>query len=284
VDRLGFTMPLPLIIIPVFNALEKLELCLKSVASTVPADARVLLINDASTDNRVQPLLQSWVDEAKPHRRLLVHQRNSGFVTTANHGMQLADTDVVLLNSDTEVTSGWLEHLADCLDSDDTIATATPWSNNGEIVSIPAFCESNPVPENPDEIASVIASCGKPHYPEMPTAVGFCMAISLRAIQSVGLFDEETFGRGYGEENDFCQRAEQVGLRNVLCDNAYVIHHGGASFGPLGLKPDEKSMQRLLAKHPDYQRKVMEFIQTDPLAPRRQEILDCLQRAGVGMR
>jgi GT2 family glycosyltransferase len=135
------------------------------------------------------------------------------------------------------------------------------------------------VPQNPDAIATVIASCGKPNYPEMPTAVGFCMAISFRAIQRVGLFDEETFGRGYGEENDFCQRAEQAGLRNVLCDNAYVIHHGGASFGPLDLKPDEKSMQRLLAKHPDYQRKVMEFIQEDPLAPRRQEILDCLQRA-----
>ena len=110
------------------------------------------------------------------------------------------------------------------------------------------------------------------------------MAISLRAIKLVGLFDESTFGLGYGEENDFCQRAERAGLSNVLCDNAYVVHHGGASFGPLGLKPDESSMQRLLAKHPDYLSKVSEFIQTDPLAGRRQEILDCLERAGVGMR
>ena len=139
-------MPLPLIIIPVFNALEVLEGCLKSVARTVPFDTRVLLINDASTDKRVQPLLQSWVDEAKPYRSLLVHDENRGFVATANHGMQSANTHVVLLNSDTEVTSGWLEHLADCLDSDDTIATATPWSNNGEIVSIPNFCAPNPVP------------------------------------------------------------------------------------------------------------------------------------------
>jgi hypothetical protein len=63
-----------------------------------------------------------------------------------------------------------------------------------------------------------------------------------------------------------------------------VVHHGGASFGPLDLKPDENSMQRLLAKHPDYLNKVSEFIRTDPLAGRRQEILDCLERAGVGMR
>jgi GT2 family glycosyltransferase len=189
----------------------------------------------------------------------------------------------VLLNSDTEVTPGWLQSLADCLDSDDSIATATPWSNNGEIVSIPKFCVSNPVPRDPDAIASVIKSCGQASYPDMPTAVGFCMAITLRAIKRVGLFDEATFGLGYGEENDFCQRAEQAGLRNVLCDDAYVIHHGGASFGPLGLKPGEDSMQRLLAKHPDYLRKVSEFIKTDPLKPRRQQILDCLERTAVGM-
>ncbi len=277
-------MPHPLIIVPVFNALEQLEACLRSISRSVPTDTQVLLIDDASTDKRVLPLLQSWVNDAKSYRRLLVNEINEGFVATVNHGMRLAGTDVVLLNSDTEVTSGWLRCLADCLASDPLIATATPWSNNGEIVSIPVFCVANPAPANPDAIASVITACGRPGYPEMPTAVGFCMAISLRAIKLVGLFDEDTFGRGYGEENDFCQRAEQAGLRNVLCDDAYVVHHGGASFGPLGLKPDESSLQRLLAKHPDYQRKVSEFIQTDPLAPRRQEILDCLQRAGLGMR
>jgi len=276
-------MSAPMIIVPVFNALEKLEACLDSISRTIPPDTRVLLIDDASTDTGVQPLLRSWVDEAKPVRRLLVHQVNRGFVATANHGMRMADTDVVLLNSDTEVTGDWLQNLGDCLDSDISIATATPWSNNGEIVSIPEFCVSNPVPPNPDVIAATIKSCGQPSYPEMPTAVGFCMAISLRAIKMIGLFDEATFGRGYGEENDFCQRAEQAGLRNVLCDDTYVVHHGGASFGPLGLRPDEESMQRLLAKHPDYLRKVSQFIKTDPLEPRRRQILDCLERTAVGM-
>ena len=277
-------MTSPLIVIPVFNAFEKLQACLDSITRTMSPDTRVLLIDDASTDPRVLPLLQSWVNEAKPVRQLLVHAENQGFVATANHGMRVAETDVVLLNSDTEVTTGWLQSLADCLDSDPSIATATPWSNNGEIVSIPEFCVSNPVPGDPEIIASLIKTCGKPRYPDMPTAVGFCMAISLKAIRTIGLFDEMTFGRGYGEENDFCQRAEQAGMRNVLCDDAYVVHHGAASFGPLGLKPDDESMQRLLAKHPEYLKKVMEFIKTDPLALRRKQILDCLERTSVGMR
>jgi hypothetical protein len=42
-------------------------------------------------------------------------------------------------------------------------------------------------------------------------------------------------------------------------------------------------MQRLLAKHPDYLKKVSEFIKNDPLASRREQILDCLERSGVGM-
>jgi GT2 family glycosyltransferase len=275
---------LPLIIVPVFNAFEHLEACLGSIADTVPRDARVLLIDDASTDKRVQPLLRSWVTEAKADCRLLLHENNRGFVATANHGMRLTDRDVVLLNSDTEVGEGWLQRIAECLASDRSIATATPWSNNGEIVSLPDFCAPNPVPHQLHAVAAAIAACGQPVYPEIPTAVGFCMAISRSAIERVGLFDEDTFGRGYGEENDFCQRAEQAGFRNVVCDDAYVAHHGGASFGPLGLKPDENSMQRLLAKHPEYMQQVSEFIQADPLAGRRKEIVACLERAGLGMR
>lgn len=270
-------MQLPLIVIPVFNALDKLEACLESVAATIPDHTQVLVIDDASTDSNIQPLLLSWVDKAESSRQLLTNAANLGFVATANLGMRLTKTDVVLLNSDTEVTHGWLQCLTNCLESDSSIATATPWSNNGEIVSIPEFCVANPPPDNANAVAAAIASCGKAVYPNMPTAVGFCMAISLRAIRTIGVFDEATFGRGYGEENDFCQRAEQAGFRNVLCDNAYVVHHGGASFGPIGLKPDESSMQRLLAKHPDYQRQVSEFIKNDPLASRREEILACLQ-------
>ena len=165
-------MSFPLIIIPVFNAFEQLRACLDSISRTAPRDTRILLIDDASTDVRIQPLLQSWVNEVKSVRHLLTHEKNQGFVTTVNDGMKMAESDVILLNSDTEVTGSWLQNLAHCLDSDASIATATPWSNNGEIVSLPRFCVSNPVPRNPELVASLIKSCGQPIYPEMPTAFG----------------------------------------------------------------------------------------------------------------
>jgi GT2 family glycosyltransferase len=195
--------------------------------------------------------------------------------------MRLCDGDVVLLNSDTEVTPGWLQGLQRCLASDAAIATATPWTNNGEIASIPRFCSVNPPPPDPDAVAAAIAAAGAACYPELPTAVGFCMAVTRRAIERIGLFDEARFGKGYGEENDYSMRARAAGLRNVLCDDVYVVHLGGRSFGPLGLGPDEDSMRRLLDLHPGYLQLVQAFIAEDPLAVRRRAVLDALDRAGL---
>ena len=271
------------VVIPVYNAAQELEGCLASVYSTVPGDTEVVVIDDASTDPSIAAVLRRWQEKTPATWKFHAVDENRGFVATANAGMNLTRKNVVLLNSDTEVTPGWLQGLARCLLSDSSIATATPWTNNGEIASIPLFCQANPVPANAPAVADLISRTGSGVYPELPTAVGFCMAISRSAIDRIGVFDEELFGRGYGEENDFSMRAVQAGMRNVLCDDVYVVHLGGRSFGPTGLKPDESSMQRLLGRHPDYLRQVQEFIAADPLAPRRATILDAWRLAGIPM-
>jgi GT2 family glycosyltransferase len=271
------------VVIPVYNAAEELGRCLASVSSTVPNSTEVVVIDDASPDPSTAAVLRRWREKTPASWKFIANPENRGFVGTANRGMQLTQNDVVLLNSDTEATPGWLQGLQRCLSSDPSIATASPWTNNGEITSIPRFCQVNPVPPDASAVADIIARTGSANYPELPTAIGFCMAISRRAIERVGLFDEDLFGRGYGEENDFSMRAVQAGMRNVLCDDVYVVHLGGRSFGPIGLKPDESSMRRLLLRHPDYLRQVREFITADSLSPRRTMILDALEQAGVPM-
>ena len=272
---------LPSVVIPVHNAADDLARCLESVRATVPEAAEIIIIDDASTDPMVREVLDDFRRRTSARWRFEVNQQNLGFVATANLGLRVTLGDVVLLNSDTEVTAGWLQGLQRCLDSDPAIATATPWTNNGEIASMPRFCGVNPVPPDREAVASVIAAAGAPTYPDLPTAVGFCMAIARRAVERIGPFDEVRFGRGYGEENDFSMRAREAEMRNVLCDDVYVVHVGGRSFGPLSLKPGEESMQRLLSKHPDYLGLVEAFIAADPLAPRRQAVLEALERAGV---
>ena len=271
------------VVVPVYNAVDELNHCLESLEATVEPGVEVILIDDASPNTSVREMLSAWAHRCLKGWRFERNERNLGFVGTANRGMRLVSGDVVLLNSDTVTTQGWLQGLQRCLDSDKNIATATPWTNNGEIVSIPAFCASNPIPNDPDAVAGCIAAAGQVVYPEIPTAVGFCMAISRRAINRVGPFDEVLFGKGYGEENDFSMRVAKVGMRNVLCDDVYVVHLGGCSFGPLGLKPDENSMQRLLSRHPGYLELVQDFIREDPLSARRQEILAALDRAGLSL-
>ncbi len=260
------------IIVPVHDAYPALTGCLAALERTVAGDQPVTLVDDASTDSRVVPLLEGFT-RRRPGARLVRQPVNLGFVASVNRAMATSRADVVLLNSDTVVTRGWLEALARAAASDPAIATITPFSNNAEICSFPEFCHNNPPPDDPErQAAAVRAATPVPEYPELPTAVGFCMYIRRRALDELGLFDEARFGRGYGEENDFCRRAAAAGYRNVLCEDAYVVHLGGRSFAPKGLTPGGDNMTRLLERHPDYSELVAEFIQADPLKPIRDRI------------
>ena len=108
-----------------------------------------------------------------------------------------------------------------------------------------------------------------PSYPELPTGVGFCLYIRRALIDSIGVFDP-VFGLGYGEENDFCMRAARAGFRNVLCDDAFVVHLGGSSFGAKRGDLAQRNMAILLQRHPDYLDLVAAYIAADPLRPLRE--------------
>ena len=268
------------VIVPIFNAPDELAVCLQSLQEKTPARARVILIDDASTDPRISQLLA----ECPKRWTVVENEKNIGFVATANLGMTLADTDdVVLLNADAEVTHGWLDLLEECMGSDHRIASVSPLTNHGEIASIPVFCQANPYPNQPEAWAEACVRSGAlsadpPIWCEVPTTIGFCMLIRREAIQEVGYFDEQAFGLGYGEENDWCQRAREARWRHVLCDRAFVAHCGGASFGPLGLAPGGEAMEVLRQRYPSYEHEVMQFIAEDPMAKRRQAIVEYYEK------
>ena len=261
------------IIIPVYNAAALLQRCLAALdRCTNPKQARVLVIDDASPDPAIAPLLDAWAAASPLRPRVLRNEVNLGFVGTVNRGFGATRGDALLLNADTEVTPGWLDRMSTALASDPRIATVTPFSNNAEICSWPEFCRATPVPPDPERVARAFTRAPPPVYPDLPTAVGFCMLIRRAALDALGDFDQATFGRGYGEENDFCLRAAGHGWRNVLADDCYVVHAGGGSFAPLGLKPGGDNLARLLARYPRYNGEVAAFIQADPLAPRRAQV------------
>ncbi len=260
---------LPTVIVPVFNAFDALDGCLASLTQTLPKFANVLIADDASTDPRVIELIDRWVSSVPFNATYVRRNQNLGFPANCNAAFaEAGNNDVVLLNSDTITSSGWLQRLVECAASDLRIASITPWTNNGEIASFPRFIEPNPIPEDLSLIAASASRCTA-DYPDLPTAVGFCMYLRRDALNALGDFDAQTFGRGYGEENDWCRRAAVMGWRNVLCTRAFVAHIGNVSFSAVNMAPGGENLARLIARWPDYNELIARFIMTDPLRPYR---------------
>ncbi len=274
------TVPVPLppgdepvdIILPVYRGLADTQRSVRSVlASTCRTPWRLVIINDASPE----PEVTAWLREHSsddPRVLLLENEHNLGFVGTVNRGMALAaDRDVLLLNSDTEVAGDWLDRIRASAYSDQRIASVTPFSNNATICSYLRFCQDNQLPTG-WSVAELDALCARTlagQSVDVPTGVGFCMYIRRAALDAIGLFDVENFGKGYGEENDFCVRAAQAGWRNLHALDTFVFHAGGVSFGA-GKTPRERAaMDTMRRLHPQYELDVMRFIERDPAAPAR---------------
>ena len=273
------------VVIPVYNAPADVRRCVASVLAHTPPGYRLVLIDDASPDPAVRRVLDEIAAQGHDHVTLLANPRNLGFTGTANRGMGLSRRDVVLLNSDTVVTDGWLPALLRCAASDPTIGTVTPWSNNAEILSYPRFCVNNAWPDDADPapLARAFARSAVPTYPDIPTGVGFCFFVRRAMLDAIGGFDL-AFGAGYGEENDLCMRAAEAGWRNVVADDAFVLHTGGRSFEKQKDALVPKNTATLLARHPGYLPLVHEYVAADPLGPLRDAAsleLDARARPGV---
>lgn len=277
------------IIVPVYNAYEFTEECIKSVIKNTDLTAHTLvLINDKSPDEKILPMLLKYKKENSDKKIVVLdNEQNMGFVKTVNKGMKYSENDVILLNSDTEVTSNWIEKIQKCAYSNEYIATVTPLTNNGTIASVPNFGVDNELPENMtlEEYAKMIEKISKNRYPELTTGNGFCMYIKRNVINELGLFDDETFGKGYGEENDFCYRALDHGYTNVLCDNTFIYHKGTQSFKKENLTASraaliEEHMNLLRKKHPIYVQKTDNFIANNPIRDIQENVSLNLQLYG----
>jgi GT2 family glycosyltransferase len=226
------------VIVPVYRGLDDARRCLESVArhgGSCDIPFEVVAIDDASPEPDVPVGLDRLASEDLPVPITVVHNpENLGFVRTINGAIEKSMGDVVILNADTVVTSRWLDRLTAAARADG-VATVTPLTNFGSICTLPrsvieAFGLEETHPKV-DECADFVARHSLQLLPEVITGVGFCMYITREAIDLCGLFDQDTFGQGYGEEVDFCLRATRLGLRHRVEDSTFVYHHGAGSFG-----------------------------------------------------
>lgn len=260
------------IIVPVYRGLDETRRCIEAVFAYPQATPYCLVVVDDATP---EPALAVYLDDLAADGRLtlLRNASNLGFVASVNAGMMLhPERDVVLLNSDTEVANDWLDRLRHCVHERSDCGTATPFSNNATICSFPRFCAENALPTGFDtrQLDEVFRRVNRGRTVALPSAVGFCMYIRRECLQQVGYFDAESFGRGYGEENDFCCRASSAGWRHLLCADTFVYHAGAVSFSAERERRVAEAMATLRRLHPGYETGVREFILADPVAELRQ--------------
>lgn len=259
------------VIIPIHGGQRVVDACLDSVLSTLPPTARVIVVDDASPE---PALAQGLSVLARQKRvRLIRNPRNLGFAASVNVGLRAAaGHDVVLLNSDTMVATGWLDELRTVAHSAPDIGTVTPLSNDGSILSYPNQFDANDIPDLAATVRlnALTRRANRGSSVEIPVGVGFCLYIKRACLDEVGLLRADVFAQGYGEENDFCLRARALGWRHVAAPGVFVAHVGGQSFGAAARHLRTRNEALLERLHPGFTELVRAYAMADPLAaPRR---------------
>jgi GT2 family glycosyltransferase len=87
-------------------------------------------------------------------------------------------------------------------------------------------------------------------YP-ISTAAFFCVMMERKTFENVGPLDER-FGKGFFEDDDYCRRIENMGLRVVCAEDVFIHHHLSASFD----KMDDEKRKELFNKNKEiYEKK-----------------------------
>ncbi|WP_162541312.1 glycosyltransferase [Aggregatibacter actinomycetemcomitans] len=258
------------IIIPVYNGYEFLDKLFESIKENTSLPYRLLISDDKSSDERVVPFIERFIEQNPDIDAIFIkNKENLGFLKTVNLLSTYAENHLVLLNTDTELPEFWLERLMYPIFTNNDIASTTPFTNSGTICSFPNYLVDNKyiygnlTLEKVDNIFKLVNVDST--MLEVPTGVGFCMGVNFNVVKEIGMFDE-IYGKGYGEENDWCQRAISAGYKNIHITNLFVYHkHGGSFLSEDKIRNINEHYQTLLNKFPTYDNQIQKIIKDNAL-------------------
>ncbi|MCS7075685.1 MAG: glycosyltransferase family 2 protein [Bacteroidia bacterium] len=233
--------PLVSVVILNYNGRQWLEKFLPFCMQTTYPNIEWLVVDNASTDDSV-----SYVVKYFPTIKVIQFEHNKGFAKGNNDAILCcAGEYIVLLNSDVEVTSGWLEPLVNCMQSNNKIAAVQPkvlsyyQRTHFEYAgACGGFLDMYGVPFCRGRIFEHCEEDKGQYDQSIPVfwATGACMLIRKSAWHKVGEFDEFFFA--HMEEIDWCWRAKSLGYE-IWCEPKSVIYHVGG--GTLSMQSPKKT-------------------------------------------
>ena len=200
------------------------------VAHSKAAD--IYVVDNASTDDSV-----SFIQQQFPEVTLIHNNKNYGYAGGYNVALKQIKADVFcLINSDVEVTQGWLDPVMTLFDSEPGTAVVQPkirdYNNKTYFEYAGAaggFIDQLGYPYCRGRIFNTIEEdLGQyDDHASIFWASGACLFIRSANFHSLGGFDESFFA--HMEEIDLCWRIQNTGFKVKFCSDSLVYHVGGAT-------------------------------------------------------
>lgn len=215
-----------------WNGKRFLEKFLPFLISNNSAGAEIIIADNASTDDSIDFLQKNY-----PVIRIIRNDANYGFAKGYNVALsQLEAEYFVLLNSDIEVTSKWIEPVIALMDSDKSIAACQPkilsYSEKEKFEYAGAaggFIDKYGYPFCQGRIFQELETDKKQYEAarEIFWATGACLFVRAELYKKYGGLDDDFFA--HMEEIDFCWRMKNIGYKIMYCSQSVIYHVGGGT-------------------------------------------------------
>ncbi|MBK9777246.1 MAG: glycosyltransferase [bacterium] len=222
------------IIVLTWNALEHTRRCVASLLEHTDSRHELIFVDNGSTDGT-----EDWLGEvarSQPRVRVILNNANLGFAAGNNVGLAAARGDfMVLLNSDTVVTAGWLDRLMRPALADARVGLVGPVTNN--VTGVQKLARVGYDQESLQGLEGFAARHAAEHAGKSSPAlwiVGFCLLLRRDVVERLGGLDV-IFGQGNYEDTDYCLRAFLAGFRSAVALDCFIHHVGSASFDAAGV-------------------------------------------------
>ncbi|MBX2940311.1 MAG: glycosyltransferase family 2 protein [Ferruginibacter sp.] len=215
-----------------WNGQSFLEKFLPSVLASTYPHLEVIVADNASTDDSV-----SWLKQHYPQIRLIQNEKNAGYAGGYNEALKHVQSNVyVLLNSDVEVTPGWIEPIVELMQTDESIAACQPKIRSYHQKELfeyagasGGFIDRFGYPFTRGRVFDIIEQDHGQYNDAIPCfwATGAALFIRSKDFHAAGGFDEAFFA--HQEEIDLCWRLQLAGKQIYVQPLSVVYHVGGGT-------------------------------------------------------